>query len=74
MSLYAEADGYFSGFVPQAASGIRYRYCLDDSDSSFPDPASRGQPDGVDGPSHVVDPSAFHGTTATGQALRSQAK
>ncbi len=59
VSLYAEADGYFSGFVPQAASGIRYRYCLDDSDSSFPDPASRGQPDGVDGPSLVVDPSAF---------------
>ena len=50
--------GLFSGFVPGAGAGDRYRYRLDD-DRELPDPASRFQPDGVHGPSQVVDPRAF---------------
>ncbi|MXN73778.1 DUF3459 domain-containing protein [Burkholderia sp. 4701] len=39
-------------------AGARYRYRLDDA-VSIPDPASRSQPDGLRGPSEVVDPRAF---------------
>jgi maltooligosyltrehalose trehalohydrolase len=57
-ALSAEGDGYFSGIVPAAEPGARYRYRLDGGDA-FPDPASRFQPEGPHGPSQVVDPSSF---------------
>src|SRR5262249_29310787 len=38
--------------------GDRYRYRVDGR-GPFPDPASRFQPEGVHGPSEVVDPHAF---------------
>jgi pullulanase/glycogen debranching enzyme len=57
-ALAAEATGYYSGFVPNAEVGARYRFRIDDGEA-FPDPASRFQPDGPNGPSVVVDPSAF---------------
>ena len=41
-----------------AAAGDRYTYVLD-GERPLPDPASRFQPDGVHGPSQVVDPGAF---------------
>jgi maltooligosyltrehalose trehalohydrolase len=56
--LAAQADGWFGGVVEGIGAGARYRYRLDEKDA-FPDPASRSQPDGVHGPSEVVDPSAF---------------
>jgi maltooligosyltrehalose trehalohydrolase len=62
VTLTAEGDGYFSGYCPSAAAGALYRYRLDDSDSLFPDPASRFQPHGPHGPSQVVDPAAFSWT------------
>jgi maltooligosyltrehalose trehalohydrolase len=62
-ALAAEATGYYSGFVPNARVGARYRFRIDGADS-FPDPASRFQPDGPNGPSVVVDPSAFPWTDA----------
>ena len=51
-------DGYWSGVVDDAGPGTRYKIRLDGGDS-FPDPASRWQPDGVHGASVVVDPAAF---------------
>lgn len=59
----AEADGYFSAFAPGVGAGTRYRYRLD-GEGPYPDPASRYQPEGVHGPSEVVDPSAFPWTDA----------
>jgi maltooligosyltrehalose trehalohydrolase len=59
--LSPEGDGWFSGFVAGIGPGARYRYRLDGGEA-FPDPASRAQPDGVHGPSEVVDPSAFRWT------------
>lgn len=56
---------YFQGVIP-AVPGDRYWYWLDGT-TRRPDPASRCQPDGVHGPSQVVDPlhtwsdSAWHG-------------
>jgi maltooligosyltrehalose trehalohydrolase len=58
LQLNPQADGYFAGLVPQAAEGTCYRFRLDDA-GSFPDPASRYQPDGPHGASQVVDPSGF---------------
>jgi maltooligosyltrehalose trehalohydrolase len=57
-ALEAEEGGWFSGFVEGVGPGARYFYRLDGGDS-FPDPASRHQPEGVHGPSEVVDPNAF---------------
>jgi maltooligosyltrehalose trehalohydrolase len=53
--LEDEGGGYFSGNVPTAGAGLRYRFKLDHG--SFPDPASRFQPEGPHGPSEVVDSS-----------------
>ena len=52
------ADGYFSATVTNASPGDLYRYRVDGK-GPFPDPASRFQPQGVHGPSQIVDPSAF---------------
>ncbi|MFN2571672.1 MAG: malto-oligosyltrehalose trehalohydrolase, partial [Gemmatimonadales bacterium] len=60
-ALARDAHGYFSGLVPGLKTGSTYRFRLD-GDRSFPDPASRFQPEGPDGPSQVVDPSAFRWT------------
>jgi maltooligosyltrehalose trehalohydrolase len=56
--LTAEGNGYFSGHVDGARAGHTYRYRLD-GDRSFPDPASRFQPEGPHGPSQIVDPGAY---------------
>lgn len=53
--LQAQADGTHAGFAPGLGAGALYRYRLD-ADGPFPDPASRFQPQGVHGPSQVVDP------------------
>ena len=55
--LQAEDNGYFSGLVNEASAGARYKFRLDQG--SFPDPASRFQPDGPHGASQVVDPKTF---------------
>jgi maltooligosyltrehalose trehalohydrolase len=53
-----DAEGVFDRIVDTAAAGDRYRYRVDSGDLR-PDPASRFQPDGVHGPSQVIDPSTF---------------
>jgi maltooligosyltrehalose trehalohydrolase len=61
VQLQRHRGGYFTGLVPQAAAGTRYRFRLDGSEC-FPDPVSRFQPDGPHGASEVVDPSGFEWT------------
>jgi maltooligosyltrehalose trehalohydrolase len=56
--LEKQADGTFAALVASARAGDRYRYRLD-NDGAFPDPVSRFQPEGVHGPSEVIDPAAF---------------
>jgi maltooligosyltrehalose trehalohydrolase len=60
--LEASGDGYFGAAVAGVTPGRRYRYRLDDGEP-LADPASGFQPDGVDGPSAVVD-HAFAWTDA----------
>ena len=56
--LDSEERGYFSGIAPSAAEGSLYRYRLDGGEL-YPDPASRFQPDGPNGPSRVVDGTRY---------------
>ncbi len=51
-------DGLFEVRVEGVGAGARYRYSLDGG-PPMPDPASRFQPEGVHGPSEVVDPSRY---------------
>lgn len=48
--------GYWSAEAPGVGAGARYRYRLDGA-KERPDPASRCQPEGVHGPSGVIDPA-----------------
>jgi maltooligosyltrehalose trehalohydrolase len=58
--LSREACGYWSAAFDDARPGTLYRYRLDGRDDQvFPDPASRYQPQGVHGPSQVVDATTF---------------
>jgi maltooligosyltrehalose trehalohydrolase len=52
------ADGSFGGVVPGIGPGDLYGYRLD-HEGVYPDPAARFQPEGVHGPSQVVDASRF---------------
>ncbi len=57
-ALALEADGVFGGWLLDAPPTTRYQYRLD-GERYRPDPVSRYQPDGVHGPSVVVDPQVF---------------
>jgi len=54
--MQRDENGYFTCTVPDLPAGTRYLYRLD-GDKERPDPASRSQPEGVHGPSQVVDQS-----------------
>jgi maltooligosyltrehalose trehalohydrolase len=53
-----EERGYFSTFIQRLEPGKRYCYLLNEGEPR-PDPVSRFQPEGVHGPSEVIDPSQF---------------
>ena len=55
--LQPEPGGYFSGYFANARCGMVYRFRL--PVGSFPDPASRFQPQGPHGPSQIVNPNEF---------------
>src|SRR6202030_4790044 len=55
-----ETSGYYSAVDPASSPGTLYKYRLDGN--LVPDIASRFQPQGVHGPSQVVDGRSFHWT------------
>jgi maltooligosyltrehalose trehalohydrolase len=65
--LLAEANGYFAGQAAEAAPGMLYRYRL--TGGSFPDPASRFQPEGPHGPLRLWSPHCSNGAIRTGPGL-----
>ena len=67
-ALTRSLDGTFSAVLRDVGAGDRYRYRLD-NDRVLPDPASRFQPEGVHGPSQVVDPRSFHWTDGSWAGL-----
>ncbi len=56
LRMQADEDGYWS--TPRPAPGTRYQFSLDGG-GALKDPRSRRQPEGIFGPSEVVDPAAF---------------
>ena len=68
-SLIAEPGGYFSG-VANVGAGARYRFRVDGAENSYPDPASRLQPDGPHGSSCIVDPTTFQWSDEEWQGLK----
>lgn len=58
VSMERGANGYFVATVAGIGHGARYYYRLN-GEQEFPDPVSRYQPEGVHGPSEVVDPAAY---------------
>jgi maltooligosyltrehalose trehalohydrolase len=72
--LAPEPGGYFASHIREAGPGMLYRYKL--QTGSFPDPASRFQPQWPHGPSQIIDPASFkwtddqwRGVQRTGQVL-----
>ena len=59
--LSRETFGFWKGTLQGIPPGTHYRYVLDRS-IERPDPASRSQPEGVHGPSEIIDPHAFSWT------------
>ena len=58
LAMTRQDDGLFEGMVAALPAGTRYQYRLD-GERYRPDPASRFQPEGVHGPSMVVNPASF---------------
>lgn len=58
LPMTAQEDGWFETVTDRAPAGTRYQYRLPDG-LCVPDPASRFQPEDVNGPSQVVDPNAY---------------
>jgi len=56
--MRAGARGWWEADVPQVGPGMDYRFALNGGEPA-PDPRSPWQPDGVFGPSRVVDHAAF---------------
>ena len=67
--LDREGSGYFSGVILDAAPDMLYRYRLDRK-NSYPDPASRFQPDGPHGPSQIIDPGEFGWTDGNWRGIQ----
>src|SRR5256885_5098657 len=59
--MNALQGGYHQAVVGDLSAGTRYCYCLEDG-RELPDPVSRFQPEGVHGPSQLVDTGAFRWT------------
>lgn len=58
-AMEPHANGWFERTVRHARAGCRYAFAFGADKLRIPDPASRFQPDGVHGPSVVIDPRAY---------------
>ena len=56
--MQADGRGWHELLVADAGPGTRYRFLLPDG-TGVPDPASRFQPEDLEGPSEVIDPEAY---------------
>jgi maltooligosyltrehalose trehalohydrolase len=60
VALESEGNGYFSVMAADVRPGMLYRFRLDGESPLYPDPVSRFQPDGPQGPSEIIDSRSFH--------------
>lgn len=68
LPMQAIARGYWQINTPDAQPGTQYLYQLGEG-QEFPDPASHFQPEGVHGPSQVVDHSQFQWSDQNWQGI-----
>ena len=61
LPMQKSSEGWAELVTAQARAGSRYRFAVDGG-TRVPDPASRRNPEGVHGPSEVVDPGTFDWT------------
>ncbi len=66
LPLDSAGEGWFEVMSSVVGAGDRYRFRLPDG-LEVPDPASRWQPEGVHGPSEIVDPLAYRWTATNWQ-------
>ncbi|MGB7087496.1 MAG: malto-oligosyltrehalose trehalohydrolase [Phormidesmis sp.] len=63
LPMKRDQRGYWHANAPELPAGTQYKYQIDgpqtDGIESWPDPASRFQPEGVHGPSAVIDHSEY---------------
>jgi maltooligosyltrehalose trehalohydrolase len=57
--LVRDAEGYFSEHLADVTHGALYFYQIDGDPQNYPDPAANFQPQGVHGPSQVIDHRQF---------------
>jgi maltooligosyltrehalose trehalohydrolase len=58
IAMTPNESGFFEAFVSGLPAGARYMFALA-SGQRVPDPASRFQPDDVNGPSEATDPRSY---------------
>jgi len=58
-AMEPRAGGWFERELREARAGTHYAFAFPGLEPRVPDPASRFQPDGVHGPSEVIDPRAY---------------
>ncbi|HEX5472183.1 MAG TPA: malto-oligosyltrehalose trehalohydrolase, partial [Lacipirellulaceae bacterium] len=58
-SLARDKSGFFSARIAHVSDGSLYFYRFDGDQQNYPDPASHFQPQGVFGPSQVIDHRRF---------------
>jgi maltooligosyltrehalose trehalohydrolase len=68
IEMQKDGQGYFTAKVKDTTVGTRYYFKVDD-DISLPDPASQYQPEGVHGPSEVIDHNHFKWTDSTWKGI-----
>lgn len=61
--LERDAEGFWQGLIQGVPAGVLYHFKLDGR-KELPDPASRFQPEGVHGPSQIIDSARFEWTDA----------
>jgi len=66
--LEKREGGWWEADVEAAGPGTDYSYFLNDEESALPDPRSPWQPEGVHGPSRILDHSAYAWKDAGWQA------
>ncbi len=67
-SLQKLDGGWWQNDIDAAQPGMDYTFFLDDEALALPDPRSLWQPNGVHGPSRILDHAAFSWTDASWQA------
>ena len=66
VAMDRKENGFHETLVKGLPAGARYMFALS-SGQRVPDPASRFQPDDVDGPSEAIDPRSYHWREVVGR-------